>query len=125
MAEKISNPGDETPFVKVWSKRTGRLHRIPRHFLGNPHLMRPFRTTEPATSGAEVSDRPSEDWTVKQLRDHAASHNVDLKGARSKADIVAAINAPQIATGDVIPNASDPTDPESVPEDSSDTGSDD
>lgn len=37
---------------------------------------------------------PTEAWTVKQLRAFAAAHDVNLKGASSKEDVLAVLTAP-------------------------------
>lgn len=41
----------------------------------------------------EPEPAPDESWTVEDLKAHAKEHDVDLSGARSKADILAAIEA--------------------------------
>lgn len=48
------------------------------------------------TEGEDATpEAPNEEWTVEQLREHAAAHEVDLGGATKKADILAALTAPQ------------------------------
>ena len=39
----------------------------------------------------EKTDQPDESWTVADLRDYAKAHDIDLKGATVKADILDAI----------------------------------
>ena len=45
----------------------------------------------PGEPGAS-SDVPDEDWTIADLRAYAKANDIDLHGATSKADILAAIN---------------------------------
>jgi hypothetical protein len=40
-------------FVDVYSRATGKKHRVPAHYLDNPVLSRPFRRT-PKASAAEA-----------------------------------------------------------------------
>lgn len=42
---------------------------------------------------AERSETPDESWTVAQLREYAGENGIELGNARSKADILAAIEA--------------------------------
>jgi hypothetical protein len=42
---------------------------------------------------SEAEGDPSESWTVKQLKAHAVAADIDLGGASSKADILAALAA--------------------------------
>lgn len=77
-------------FVDVFSKATGRPHRVPEHFVDHPVLGRDITTTPPAD--ATPTGEPSEEWTVAQLKDHATRHGVSLGGATTKADILAALN---------------------------------
>jgi hypothetical protein len=44
-----------------------------------------------AQASGETGDGPLDERSVKQLRALAAQHNVDLEGARTKADIVDAL----------------------------------
>ena len=77
--------------VKVLVEATGRTQHVPEHFLSHPTLGKGLKWVErkPAT------DTPSEDWTLAQLRDYASDpdNGVDLAGARTKADVLSAIEA--------------------------------
>lgn len=42
-------------FVDVYSKATGKKHRVPAHFMDNPRLAAPFRKT-PKASAAETRE---------------------------------------------------------------------
>lgn len=44
-----------------------------------------------------ADELPSTDWTHERLDQYATAHNVDLTGAKSKADKLAAIEAPPVA----------------------------
>ncbi|HEY1177854.1 MAG TPA: hypothetical protein VGF17_16990 [Phytomonospora sp.] len=46
------------------------------------------------TPAQPVVESPSADWTHDQLDAYALAHNVDLTGAKTKADKVAAIQSP-------------------------------
>lgn len=46
-------------FIDVYSKATGRKHRVPEHFMDNPVLAAPFRKT-PKTRGAETTSATPE-----------------------------------------------------------------
>ena len=46
---------------------------------------------KPAPEAGEAGE-PDESWTVVELREHAKANDIDLAGATSKADILAAIN---------------------------------
>lgn len=48
---------------------------------------------EAHVTAAEAGSLALEDMTVQQLKDHAANNGIDLGGARTKAEIVAAIYA--------------------------------
>lgn len=106
-------------FVHVWSKRTGRRHSVPAHYLDNPFLMRPFRKAPPGD--VEKSSDPSTDWTLKALRDHAGKAGVDLAGAgRNKAAILERIVAAQHPT--TVDPTTVPTVPTDPPDDTVSTG---
>ena len=47
---------------------------------------------EAAVKAAEPDAEPSLDWTKAQLEAFALEHNVDISDAKTKADILAAIN---------------------------------
>jgi hypothetical protein len=42
-------------FIDVYSKTTGKKHRVPAHFMDNPRIAAPFRKT-PKASAAEPRD---------------------------------------------------------------------
>lgn len=46
-------------FINVYSKATGRKHRVPEHFLTHPVLSKPFRKT-PKTRAAETTSATPE-----------------------------------------------------------------
>lgn len=46
-------------FIDVYSKATGRKHRVPEHYMDNPVLARPFRKT-PKTRAAETTSATPE-----------------------------------------------------------------
>lgn len=59
-------------FIDVYSKKTGKKHRVPAHFMDNPRLAAPFRKTPKqtaaetralgtATPATDVITVPSED----------------------------------------------------------------
>ena len=52
-----------------------------------------MRGLEVAPSAQAASDTPNTKWTKKRLEEHAAAHGVDIEGATTKADILAAITA--------------------------------
>lgn len=87
-------------FVDAYSKTTGRKQSIPAHFLDHPVLGAGFAKapTAKARELAASSTEPSLEWTLARLRDHARTNDVAITGLRSKADILAAITAPQITT---------------------------
>ena len=42
---------------------------------------------------SDRSDTPDPSWTVAELKDHAATNDIDLGGATKKDEILSAINA--------------------------------
>lgn len=77
-------------FTTVYSKRTGRAHSVPNHYLDSPSLMTPFRRT-PGEKGEELLEDagPSSAWSLVKLREHAAANDIDITGAgRSKAAVL-------------------------------------
>ena len=46
-------------FIDVYAKATGRMHRVPEHFMTNPVLAAPFRKT-PKTRAAETTSATPE-----------------------------------------------------------------
>ncbi|MEP7738528.1 hypothetical protein ABKW28_12800 [Nocardioides sp. 31GB23] len=55
-------------FIDVYSKATGRKHRVPEHYLTNPVLAKPFRKT-PKTRAAETSSATPETDVVTATTD--------------------------------------------------------
>ena len=45
-----------------------------------------------SADGEDATSTPDESWTVADLREYAKANDIDLHGATSKADILAAIN---------------------------------
>lgn len=68
--------------------KNGNRSKVPEHFLGHPVLGKFFKST---AKQAGRSTTPSDDWTVKELEDHAHAQGIDLAGATKKAEILAAI----------------------------------
>lgn len=57
------------------------------------------KIAEDHTDAAETGSMGLEEMTVPQLKDYAANNGIDLGGARTKAEIVAAIYAANAETG--------------------------
>lgn len=81
-------------FVEVAAVTTGKKQRVPEHWLDHPTIGPKFKTLPSQKQEAERTPEPSENWTVKQLREHAEVTGVDLTGATTKADILAALASP-------------------------------
>ncbi len=93
-------------FVSAYSKTTGQIQRIPADWIGHPMLGRDFELTpeEQALQAANVPtpsepeegqvEQPSESWTRERLDAYAREvHDLDTSELRTKADVVAAIEA--------------------------------
>lgn len=92
-------------FVSAYSKSTGREHWVPRRFFDQPELCRDLTldapaggpavdvTPGPADSAKAVEDVPSEKWKNADIEQWATDHGVNLDGATTKADMLAAVNA--------------------------------
>lgn len=65
----------------------------PDESVGGEDVSASDEITEAHVTAAEVGSLALEDMTVQQLKDHAANNGIDLGGARTKAEIVAAIYA--------------------------------
>lgn len=74
--------GDEVP---DWAEGL-----IGNHLTGEPAVGAPGQSED--ADGADKADGPDESWTVVGLREHAKANDIDLAGATTKADILAAIN---------------------------------
>ena len=74
--------GDEVP---EWAQGL-----IGDHLTGEPVADVPERSEN--TDEAGKAGVPDESWTVVELREHAKTNGIDLAGATTKADILAAIN---------------------------------
>lgn len=75
----------------------GRKVYVPEHWLRHPVLKRGFRplaSDGQPTDTAHASTTPDETWTHAQLDQHAADHGIDLAGATTKAEKLAAIDNP-------------------------------
>ncbi len=59
-------------FVDVYSKATGRKHRVPAHWMDNPVLSKPFRKS-PRTRAAEQEPPVGEDPTAPVTDDASAT----------------------------------------------------
>jgi hypothetical protein len=57
----------------------------------NGRPLPPKKATDLA--GRERTQTPSESWTHRELDDHATAHGIDLGGATTKSDKLAAIDA--------------------------------
>jgi hypothetical protein len=77
-------------FVEVIAKATGRRESVPADWLDSPVLAAQF---ELAPSPGEASDAPTEKNTVAEIEAYAGEHGIDLAGASTKAEKVAAIQA--------------------------------
>ncbi|MSS84972.1 hypothetical protein FYJ24_09390 [Actinomycetaceae bacterium WB03_NA08] len=65
------------------------------HLVGAGLIEKVEVKTEPGDEGSIPEGEPSEEWTGKQLDAYAASKNIDVSKAKSKAEKVAAIMAAQ------------------------------
>lgn len=87
-----------TTYYKAWDSRTGAA--LPQPVPAEWFDLFPYLTDkEPANAKPPVvpvavdpASIPSEEWTVKDLRTYAEDHGIDLAGATTKADILAAVN---------------------------------
>lgn len=82
-----TNPDDFVTAVNM----NGEKQPIPRHWLDHPVLGRGFRVAPSQAEVDRVAAGPSEDWTVRQLEEHAVAHGIDTTGARTKAELLDAI----------------------------------
>lgn len=85
-------------FVDAFSTTTGRPHRVPEHFIDDPILGRDLTLTPPDNAQLDEAP-PTEKWTIAQLTEYAAAHDIDLGGATVKADILTAVTTPTSTTG--------------------------
>ena len=90
-------------FVTAYSKLTGQKQRVPEHFIGHPVLGPNLTLTPQVRDGLRYPEgTPTAAWKATQLEAYADDHDVDLTGARTKDDMVAAIATaanPQNADG--------------------------
>ena len=90
-------------FVTAYSKASGLKQRVPEHYIDHPVLGRNLTLTPQVRDGLRYPEgTPTAAWKANQLEAYAADHDVDLTGARTKDDTVAAIAAaanPQNADG--------------------------
>ena len=61
--------------------------------IGNPAVVEQGDTPAADGPGVGEDDTPAEDWRLEELKAYAEAHQIDLDGARSKADVLAAIEA--------------------------------
>lgn len=81
-----------TKFVTAYSRSTGQKQRIPESWLDHEVLGKDFRRTPSDEARQQaLADGPSDVWTVAELADYAAQHDIALGGATRKADILAAV----------------------------------
>lgn len=78
-------------FALAYDTRTGRKQRVPKHWFGHPVLGAHIRPVPSAGAEFDPSSEPSDRWTVAQLKEYAAAHDVDVDGVSRKADLLAAI----------------------------------
>lgn len=84
-----------TRFVERINKN-GDKQYVPETWVQDGHRFADqFRVSPSQKQRQERSPAPAEDWTVKQLQDHAERAGVDLAGATTKADVLAAIRSPR------------------------------
>lgn len=99
-------------FVQAYAKSTGRIQRVPEHFIGHPVLGRDLELT-PSQAALDVTGAPGlpdETWTVPQLRAYAAEQGIDLTGASRKDDVLAAVQEHLAAVPDLTPTPVAPGD---------------
>lgn len=74
-------------FVDVYSKKTGKKHRVPAHFMDNPRLAAPFRKT-PKQNAAETralgSATPATDVVTTPLEDTTENTTTETPAAGDK-----------------------------------------
>lgn len=80
----------DTPLATAYDSRTGAAVTVPEHFIDHDVLGAGLRRTPP-------SGQPDESWTLARLREHAEDSGIPTKGARTKADYLAAITNPPAA----------------------------
>lgn len=71
----------------------------PDESVGGEDVSASDEITEAHVTAAEAGSMGLEEMTVPQLKDYAANNGIDLGGARTKAEIVAAIYAANAETG--------------------------
>lgn len=75
-------------FVEVVDTNTGITQRVPREWLGDPVLGRFIaKTPNQRALDGELGQVPDEDATIDDLRNFAKDADIDLGGAKKKADI--------------------------------------
>lgn len=78
-------------FVSAFSTTTGEKQRVPAHWLEDPVLGGQFRKT-PSQEAADQTLSPFDAYTVPQLQEYAAQHDIDVSGLTRKAELVAAVS---------------------------------
>lgn len=110
-------------FVDAYAISTGRIQRIPRHWLDDPVLGRDFaKTPSQRELDGDLPPRPPGDATAKEIEAFAEAAGLDLSGVKKNADKLVAIEAAfgpgeeqaGMAAVDVEPVAADPLAPELV-----------
>lgn len=71
-------------FVDVYSRKTGRKHRVPAHFMENPRLAAPFRKTpkQRNTEAAPGSATPGTDVTTTTPANHPTTTEPPAAGEK-------------------------------------------
>lgn len=99
--------------VEAYDTRTGVVHRVPPHFLGDPMVGR-FLVKTP---GQRVLDGelqpPTAESKAEEIRDFAAAADIDVTGLRKKDELLDAVNA-ALGVGPeepVLPTEPDPNAP--------------
>lgn len=105
-------------FVEVYATATGAKQMVPEHYLDHPVLGVGISRTPAGAEQVRLADGPSLDWSMKQLQEHADAHGVEHAGLRSKAEVLAAIEAgpaPTDSTGGGVPATDENPDPNHTP----------
>lgn len=76
--------------VDAYAISTGRRQSIPKHWLGHPVLGRDFTLNDPAEPAAET---PTTSWNNDRITTYATDNGIDLGDAKTKAELLAAIDA--------------------------------
>jgi len=106
-------------FLDAYDTRTGRIHRVPRDWIGDPVCGRFLKKTPSQRVLDGELTAPGEDATAGELRDFAAAADLDVTGRRTRSELAEVVTA-ALDDGAGLPTAPDPDAPTPLLDDPTD-----